>query len=249
MIKFLIDITKIKLKVLTNKEIDESDKYVQFIANFLSKYSEMKFQALEEKFDYMLNIQPISNNNDAQTNPTYTTLGELDGINVRTFFLQSLDQQSQQSQQNQETKSEDVVSSTTESYVDTDSDYFFEEETLQLTKDVNEKMAVALIGVNRSIKDKGIEIRNDIIEHIVFTDQDNDIVDEYKQKVRSIVESPLDEEKEEIPNLTSIDIAICNTALDTIPNIVQNNIINETLLAVPKSVNIDIPLLELQQIT
>ncbi len=182
------------------KEVDDTDKDVQFLALFLKQYSTLKYQLYGEKLDYTLDacidfanshdtntMTHQENSEDKQqksivTHTTYNVSSDSAGLNMNlaNFFLHKL------AQNNPEKKEEDEESSDTGTFDETVTDYEYNQTELEekIENDVNKKMAIASIDVNRSILTRGVEIGHNIMENIIFKDGD-EIVDEYKRRLRT----------------------------------------------------------------
>lgn len=148
---------------MANPTLDKCDKDVQFIAFVLNQYSTFKKQQYGTELNYILDIKSDSEDENSED----PKIGE---------------SKIEDSEQQKEANSDD------ESYSDTESEYDNMNIEDEFAESVNKTMAVAIIDMNRSIVDKGVEITNIISEHIVFVDKHEKVCSEYMKKIRSTSE-------------------------------------------------------------
>ena len=193
--KLNIDIANLRKKLMDKSEINDSDKDLQFIAKLLNIYSKMRQETYGSSFEYKLDVKiedyQCDDNMDNSKTPmttqaVYKTLEDYKGINLESFFSCSRTPE-ESKDENKESNEEEILSSIASSHDYTVSEYDFPQD--DLTNSVNKTMTIAIIDINRSVIEKGVNIKNNITDQIVFVNDNNEIIEKCGSTQRTIDKS------------------------------------------------------------
>jgi hypothetical protein len=188
--KLNIDIANLRKKIIDKPEVSDSDKDLQFIAGFLNVYSKMKQKIYGSPFEYTLDVE-IEDSHCGDQTDNYKTLEDYKGTNLERFFSCSrIPEESKEESKEliNEENNEEVLSSVASSQDYTVSDYDFPQD--DLTNSVNKTMTIAIIGINRSIIEKGISVKNNITDQIILVNDNDEIIEKCDGMQRTTNKSP-----------------------------------------------------------